>query len=779
MKSGNLRKALLLAACLSFLIQAQATAQDVTPPAELTVHGRVIDVGGNPVKAFISVASSTWEYFDGITTSPDGTYSVQAPARRGYYVQAQPAERVRFGEAEIPTGFLDQLQYVPVDGAEVTADFSVTPAGALWLKTYDTHGTYLFQQDKHDWIAGIYPLGEAPAGPSLQYLNRQSGTFWGWQDGMDRNHVVLLVPVGQPVELWLHWPVPGVGDTFIHMDHDGRGFTVEAGAVQTVNVLYEAARTEARLFRQRLDSDRAAGYTVSDEITARIAEADAALHAADSACASAPTEACIQDSYTVLGDVVQSREALVLEKARQDIHKFRQTDVRLALQDCSGAPLAGVPVTYQQTSQDFILAAGWPEGSQSAVLKDAGFNSAAHEAWWGEVMPAPGQFDFQDGNFRDILGNDLKIVMHTGVWLTPNQGWYYPYPKFITDLRPEELAPLAEEYSRKVTAHYRDDMLIYNAYNEPQNAFQLMDLTEAQVLDIAAASVQGARAGAPDVPTYINGYNMYLGDLAWPANFHSKVYPTGQQILMDLLARGVPFDQIGLEFYNGVVGPTIDLGIFDDTLEHYGVYGKPVFISELSYGTNEDYPNLDKFWYAWKWHGGHTDQAQADWAVDAMTIAFSKPYVSGVMWVSASEVPAASDYAGDALFDAHGQARPVVGAIKDLTHSWLTSGSGTTDSAGTLTWRGFRGDYTVSWSAEDGNSRSAQMHVSGDTPQRLTLRPDDCNSPSQATPVPAAQTSRPQGGFLWIAIAVVVGCGGLFTAALLWLLRALSVPGKR
>ncbi len=742
-------------AILTLFLQAAAP---VTQTTEVTVYGTLTDTEGRPVTGFVSVSSKDWESLGWAKSNTNGVYSIRVPHRDGYIVQVEPAQYIQIGAASFAAGVLDQSQYAQPVNDKAEVNFILQPGGALWLKTYTPEGAYVFQQDKYsDWKIGVYHLGTPPTAPSLQYIYHQGVHFWGWQDGSDKNHIVALVPADTPVEIYLHWPVPEVGDTFIHLDNDGQGYSIGRGKVLPINVLYEAARTEYRLFQDRLNGYNANGYTFSDEIGQWNNEAAQSLEEANRTCPSGNISVCIPASYNVLSRILRAREETVLQAAQQDIETYRKTDITVRLTDCSGAPLANTSVQYQQTSHDFIFAAGWPDGARQAeVLAQAGFNSAASEAWWNEVMIAPGNYNYQDSNFTSITNAGMKISMHTGVWISP--GWV---PAFALKMSAPELATVAHDFSYNFTKHYAARMNIYNAFNEPQNAFGFMPLTKQDIVDITAASVQGANEGAPGIPTYVNFYNMYLGDLGWTPNPDNATYPYPREILEAILAQNIPFDNIGLEFYNGVVAPTIDIGIFNDTLEAYSHYDKTIFISELSYGTTEDLTNyLDKKpWYRAGWHDGHTDQAQAEWARYAYTVAYSKPYVTGVMWVSASELSPTEMFSGDGLFNLDGSPRPIIKSIGGLIQSWTTSGEAATASDGTLTWRGFAGDYTLTWVNPDGTPASAQIHAGQGAANEFEVQALACAqitpvATSTSAPTPTAEPGAPP--FPAWAIAVIV-----------------------
>ncbi len=716
-----------------------------TPGPMVTLHGRVTSQDGKGLHALISVSELDNHPLGDVQSDQAGNYTIRIPQRSEYLLYAQELDgRVQFGADVIPTGYLDQYQVVTPIGDEVMANFSLLAGGSIWLKTYDLSGNYLFRQDvnQNNWTVGIYPLGTAPTTHPMQYLNHQINTFWGWRNGSDKNNTVLLTQAGQAVELWIYFHVAQVGNTYIHLDNDGKGYIVKQGEVIQVNFLYDAARTEYRIYQQKMTNYLAAGYTFSQDISDWNATAAQVVETMTQACQAGNFAGCMVGANTVLTRTIRSREDALLQMAQQDIEKYRKGDISVKIRNCAGAPASGVTVNYQQNTQDFIFGVGWPDAGQLNLLKQAGFNGAIQEAWWGEILSANGDFQYRDNLFAPFTQQGLKILMHTGVWITPDRRFVLSN---IDSLTPDQIAETAREFSAQVTAHYRDQMDIYNAFNEPQNTFYTLPLTLTDVVNIAAASVEGAGQGAPDVPTYINFYYTYLGDMSWYVNPANQTYPAPEEILKALLARNIPFDNIGLEFYNS---PSLDFGIYNDTIEHYSQFGKSIFVSELSYSGN--------------WRDETTDQAPAEWAKYAYTIAFSKPYVSGVTWI-----PGDSSNSPAYLFGADGNPRPVLETIGNLIHSWTSAGNGTTDNQGKLTWRGFFGDYTITWTGPDGEHETASVHVRQNAQNNFDLQPTACALAAAPTPTTAAaelpaNTRKTTGykGLSWLAgIAIVLGIG--------------------
>jgi hypothetical protein len=756
------------------------TQSPPTSPSMVTIRGTVTDTDGQPLHTYISISSGKYEPLGNIMSDRAGKYTIKVPSRIAYIINAQEADgRVTFGPDIIPTGYMDQDQLVMTDSKiDLAVDFKLQPAGAIWLETYDLNGNYLYRQDvnNNNWRVGIYPLGEPPTSRPLQYINHQANTFWGWQNGSEKNLTVLLIPPEKPVELWIDYDVSGVGGTYIHLDNDGKGYFIKKGEVLRVNFLFDAAKTEYRYYAQRINKYLSDGYAFSNDITGWNDEAERIIEGMTQDCEARNFTKCISTANTVLTRTIRAREDAVFQAAQQDIEKYRKQEVKLQITNCDGSPVKGVSVVYVQQSHDFIFGVGWPENGQLPALKKAGFNGAIEEAWWGEVISDDRSYDYHDERFEPVTQQGMDIVMHTGVWITPitNPDWYF-VPRMIFNMTPAEIANLARDFSAKVTEHYGDQMSIYDIYNEPQNAFFTGHFTLDDIVNIAAASAEGASRGAPDVPTYINFYYAYLGgDMSWVPNPYHQNYPPPEEIIKAILQKDIPFDNIGLEFYND---PSIDFGIYNDTIEHYSHFGKSVLISELSYNGSWRDGNTSNVLVDpatlplsnnGSWQNGNTDQIPAEWAKYAYTIAFSKPYATGVVWIPGN----GPDSPGH-LFQSNGNPGPIIDTVGQLIHSWTTTGDGITDEQGELSWRGFIGNYEIQWNSPDGSKEVAHVQISQNTDHHIILGPSSCNLASTSIPTNVAtkasivNSKGQMNPFIIIGMGIVAGIILLFIVILL------------
>ena len=620
-------------------------------------------------------------------------------------------------------------------------DFIVRDGGTLWLKAYNEFGNVMSIQDFIDSSkVGAYPVGTFPYGEKIETEYGGFPLFWGLIQNSNKNIACLLLPPGESVVIWMLWRLPEVGTIFLHADNDGKGFTVEKGEVLPINLVYEFARTEYMKASQQYQEFQGVGYTFSTEISNWLEIAKQNLTQAESYQQKGLENNSAVYSYKVLTNVIKAREQLVLERAQQDIEKYRKGDVTIFLTDNKGTKLSNATVDYQQVSHDFILSIGWPSARQYADLRDAGFEYACFESWWGEIETSDGTYRFPDSEMEQLQKAGFGIVMHTGIWLTPA---YAPAtPQFVASMNPTEISSQAYQYSHDIITHYKGNIKMYDAFNEP-DLTQAYKFTTDELVDIVNSSVLGSNEADPNIINYINiacpvfrsillnGVNYLVaydqfGNIRPGISIFEPPVPYGYDFVKAMQEADVNLDSIGLEFYYGVSAPPIDLGLFADTLDFYSNLSKKIFISELSYATLDDYPGLNTWWKFWGgWHEGYTDKAQADWARDAMTIAFSKPFVNGVQWVGGSDGPEDYYAVGHGIFHKDGiTPRPALNAIGDLIKSWTTKGQDITDENGSLTFRGYGGDYELTITAQDGCVFHTRIHVTEGQTNVLDLTVD-------------------------------------------------------
>jgi endo-1,4-beta-xylanase len=702
------------------------------------IFGHVADEKGHPLVTNVAFDAFGLGDQGFVTTDASGYYEKLIPDALQYIVSVNPGPAKQIGRYSFPTGILSQRQLVVRNGPEARVDFTIGAGGALWLQAYDKSGNEMTSgKYVNSAMIGAYPLGAYPEGETYQNAYKGYSVFWGWIQGSNQNVACLLLPPGKPAELWAVWRLPEVGTTFLHADNDKQGFSVEMGAVTPVNLVYEFARTEYRETLKQYQTLQAAGYRFTADIPAGLDSAGRSLALADSLHQSDSEAASATRAYQVLKNVVQAREQFGLERAQQDIEINRKGNVTLTLTDDQGQPLPTAKVDYRQISHDFVFSIAWPSEDQYQALRAAGFEYASFESWWGEIETSDGTYKFPDAQVAQLRKAGFGIVMHAGIWTTPA---YKPAtPLFLASADTAMVSAQAGQYSYDVLDHFKNQIKIYDAFNEPDQ-LQVYPFSLDALVNLVGSSLEEAKKANSGTTSYVNlsmpifefinqgganytvAYDMYGHVKPGSVSFASPA-ASGTGFVQALRAAGYSPDAIGLEYYYGVVLPPIDLGLYADSLDHYGLLSKKVFVSELSYATLDDYPGLNK-WWSWYggWHGGYTDQAQADWAKDALTIAFSKPFVNGVQWTGASDGPTDYDFVGDGLFHSDGVTpRLALKAIGEAIQSWTIQGSGTTDAAGSLAIRGFGGDYALTITTTDGRTLHGKVHITEQVTDQTSL----------------------------------------------------------
>ena len=708
----------------------------------VTISGHVTDASGKPVDMIVAFDAFGLGDQGNLETDSQGYYEKQLPSALQYIVSVNPGAAKQIGNYSLPAGYLSERKLVFRNGPKVQLDFVMRDGGTLWLRGYDPSGLEMTSQDYlNSSQIGAYPLGVDPTGNTVQERDGGFSVYWGWIAGSNNNVPCLLLPPGEPVQLWAVWHLPVTGTTYLHADNDGQGFQVEQASVTPLNLVYEFARTEYREVSAQFDHLTSGGYTFDGSISAWLKTAEEELSQATSLHQAGSESASAVHAYKVLTDVIQAREALVLEQAQQDIEKNRKGNLRVTLTDSQGNPLTNAKVEYQQISHDFVFSIAWPSEPYYAALRQAGFEYASFESWWGEIETADGVYQFPDNEVEQLQKAGFGIVMHASVW--PTSAYPPATPRFLVSADPRELTAQAQQYSHDVIDHYGGKIKVYNVFNEPDLS-QAYQFSLDELVKMVGASIKGSKQADPGVMDYVNismpvfaslgkggpwytaAYDMY-GQPRPGVFSYSSPARNGVDFLKALESAGSMPAVIGLEYYYGVVLPPMDLGIFAGSLDKYSSFSKKLFLSELSYGTLDDYPGLNKSWEGYGgWHQGYTDSAQADWAKDSLTIAFSKAQVNGVQWVGTTDGPTDYDFVGDGLFHSDMVTpRPALNSIGEAIHSWTTRGTATSDANGTVNWRGFGGEYALTITTEDGRVLHGKAHLAEQQDTNVQLVLDD------------------------------------------------------
>jgi hypothetical protein len=398
---------------------------------------------------------------------------------------------------------------------------------------------------------------------------------------------------------------------------------------------------------------------------------------------------------------LSAEDEAAYQQALKDIPVYRQGDMHLTLEDANGNPLSGYQVNYRQTSHDFLFG-GVADPYDATSLKRAGINTITEYMDWRWIEPELGKFTLDFANYWlgiDELKSGGMFIKTNVVYDTGDLASYYQgvsYDDFLTRL-----------YNHVATTvrRFAPDVDDWEAVLEPNfGNHNPMNLTKDQYYEAISTSIRAIRDNDPTAWVEINfGYNC--GGIDWLDN---------TKIIQEMLDRKIDFDVIGLQFYDnattvsGTVMPKRSLSELSACYDKYEkmltLYGKRVVGSEFSVPSDLADGQVGYWNVPW------SEDTQAQYLTTAYTIFFSKQHNLGLVWWNTVE-PSAHIYHGG-IVQQDGSPKKANYALQNLINSWTTAGNATTNASGSLTFRGFGGDYEVEIvNPATGESMVTQTHI--------------------------------------------------------------------
>jgi len=431
---------------------------------------------------------------------------------------------------------------------------------------------------------------------------------------------------------------------------------------------------------------------------------------------------CVASAFALVAaaipvfDGVDDPSRPVMDAARASIERIRKDDFHVTLLDPSGKPVAG-QVHVHLARHEFRFGAdlyGFPAlppvaRKQAEAVVDQLFNTVILINYWRkpdfdstDQMLAFAREHHKIPRFHALLYNVPLSFSQTG---SDGDRW-----------------KMIEDRIRTIAKRYGNQVHEYDVLNEIAADKWLWE----NHLDSAffADAANGARC--------FRIARQYLAD-AELLNTDATIAATNSTALTPildysraLLAAGAPIDVIGhqahffasgsMPFQQGHArygGPgAFTMKMIDGGLDRLAALGKPVHITEFSP------PSRDK-----KRKGSQpslTDDEIAAWQVNYYTLAFSKPYVHEITrWFIIDGLGGRGLDAG--LITTDGKLKPAYYAIKRLLkETWSTDWRGPAVH-GTVSFRGFFGDYDVEADGYEPATLSARSTASRSI--SLTLAP--------------------------------------------------------
>jgi len=685
------------------------------------VHGYVYDTEGNPIEGItVQVYGLSPPHVEYGHTSTDGrghyALSLDRPKRldfpvfykgrpvyEGYWINV--CSVLTDGQVWMPT-FCNTVNMENKNVIE--QNFTLKPAGTVKLRGYSPDGTLIEKYPPADpWIS-VYTT-------DLHWVVIRSEFIPDF--GM------FVLSLDTPQVLNFPWNVPGFGKVILRADNDGKGFTLtRQGETITINLNYELAKTQFRFLRESYERYLDEGYLFSTKIRLNIRFANEILKKVGS---SADDVQKAHFADLCLNQTLWAAEDLEVQKALQDIEKYRKGNAILRVVDENDKPMESVDIAISQIGHDFLFGAlteGSADPSAYRVLKEAGINYGLLQFYWRATEPSLGQYNLEAhqpissvDSLRKMgirLGAEGLIVLEPGgnVWDTG-----------LLNLSFEELRAKIYEHVYKLVSSYSDYIDSWIVVHNPHLQYHCLGFTREQNIDLIQAGIAAVRNADPTarILVYVDHICGWLTAIAYeggddrytvdPYTFLSHINEYGidhDGISLCLIYGSV--DEWGGETEKKISGgqspyPFRDLASISRLLDWYSTLSKPIHITEFNVPGN--FASNLGYWHRRTWD----EKLQAEWIEKFYTIAFSKALMREITYWSARDNWYMKAQRG--LLDVNYVPRESFFKLKTLiTENWTTRLHMKTDANGQLEFRGFAGDYDITVSAQD-LTKNFTIHV--------------------------------------------------------------------
>jgi len=667
------------------------------------IHGHVYDTEGGPLQGVTIAVSSLappWVSYGWASTNAKGYYllSLDSPKRLDVPARSTGGRPVYQGYQiwvdAVNKGWMPTYLVVNTENRNIIEqDFILKPAGAVELRAYRPNGTLIetFTTDR---------FLEDPAAPV--YL---TDFYWRViQSHFIGDRGIIVAPLDTPNVINFPWNVPGFGKVILRADNGGEGFRFKRrGETITINLNYELARTEYRLLKESYERYLAERYTFSKDIPSNIQIARELLEKA-SLMTSDTRKAHFAD--LCLNQTLWTSEDLELERAREDIEKYRKGNATLRIIDENNQPIEGADISISQVTHDFLF------GTElSEVFEEIGMNYGLIVVfpkqtepflgdWRWESLPSGSDLTrFRKKAFR--LGGEGLIVLEP----TPET-----WTTGVLDLSFDELKDWIYEHVYKIVSTYADYIDYWTVIVNPHYGSDYMGFDQEQVLELYRIGVKVVRMVDPTAQILIF-VDHICGWTVGPVPYDDKYSVDPYTYLSRLDEYGIDHDGIALGLVYGSVDefpkgfwfdiskiplgktditpfPFRDLASISRLLDWYATLNEPIHITYFHAPGNFT-SNLG-YWHRRSWD----EKLQAEWIEKFYTIAFSKLLMTDITYMNAIELEYYTTAKG--LINSNLVPRESFYTLKRLiTEKWTTRLQMKTDANGQIEFRGFAGDYNI------------------------------------------------------------------------------------
>ena len=392
----------------------------------------------------------------------------------------------------------------------------------------------------------------------------------------------------------------------------------------------------------------------------------------------------------------------------KNIEKYRKGDAELVLENIK----PGSVVTVEQVSSDFLFGSNiflfdqldTPEKNQK--YKDAFgdlFNAATIAFYWKTLEPEKGKpryaadspYEYRRPatdpvvDFCEAKGIRMKghaIIYGIRSWGHPT--WMPPERKEMEKEFERHIKELADRYKGRV----QNWDVVNECYDQANRGIMPDDYT--------FKSFKWAMKYFPQSVKF----NTNECDMHWGP---TKRYT---EIARDLIDRGARVDNVGIQMH--IFNPEESRQIAEGTdkgqlapdrlwatMNELSNVGRPIYISEVTISAPE---NTERGL-----------QIQKELTRNFYRLWFSHPSVAGITWwnlVDGGAAPGEPSISG--LFDKEMNKKPAYEALDQLiNHDWRTNLTVKAPKDGKIAWRGFKGDYKITYKDRKGKIVTLDYHI--------------------------------------------------------------------
>ena len=564
--------------------------------------------------------------------------------------------------------------------------------------------------------------------PALIVRDLEGSPTLGIQYGLGA--IQVAVPANEPVSLEMPWSVPGFGKVLVDADNGGHGYRAASQGRLKIELLPELARSRLGQI-ERWIAVHNRGTCESNQASSLLESVRLLMRRVDR---SKNLAARANFSLLALRFGLQAGEEEVLAEADRDIGIHRRGLISLTALDRKGVPISNLKIKLRQTKFDFLFGVFSENYDNKTIdrLQALGTNYATLHLNWSAIEPSPKKFEFDrldnSLNVAELEERDFTLRGHALVWLAHGELPAY-MDGFTGDVASLDRA--VREHVAGLVTHYGNKIAIWEANNEGHAAWARWGLDDEGMLEVINSAASEIRKDDPRASILVN-LALPLGEDVALKNYPMMSLISSGRIgerssdpylfAKRLIRARVPFDQIGLQFYNGawvdvfggVQVPAIDLFRFASELDRYDRLGKPLQITELGVGSEPQHGIGDCYW-----HRIPDQKTQAEYLAGIFTIAYGHKSVQGINWWDLEDPDAFVKTGG--LLDQNFRPKLAFRKLAALLSAWRSEGEVVTGDDGIARFEGAAGEYEITFS-DHGRQFTTAAHVRPDETKSVVLR---------------------------------------------------------